>query len=99
MGFNRRFVSRVGSDEAIGPGIHSNNQLTARGIFIIVYVLHCTLVQVELHKTIPKRIKYYLYIVEKKLTQLGIYVCLTLMNPISKEKGRSHCKIVVHTFQ
>ena len=63
MGFNRRFVSRVGSDEAIGPGI-----------FIIVYVLHCTLVQVELHKTIPKRIKYYLYIVEKKSTQLGICV-------------------------
>ena len=70
MGFNRRFVSRVGSDEAIGPGI-----------FIIVYVLHCTLVKVELHKTIPKRIKYYLYIVDQPN---WVYVCLTLMNPISK---------------
>ena len=57
MGFNRRFVSRVGSDEAIGPGI-----------FIIVYVLHCT---GRKKKNNPKRIKYYLYIVEKKLTQLG----------------------------
>ena len=37
MGFNRRFVSRVGSDEAIGPGI-INEQITTRSRYINKYI-------------------------------------------------------------
>ena len=34
MGFNRRFVSRVGSDEAIGPGGKISNWETSDVFFI-----------------------------------------------------------------